>query len=84
MESCSANSCDKRFGLSMCARMTIAKTAIGLVLMLGAALYTGETGWYKIAAVLVFFSTLAVGLQVLLPGNRTLDKQNNPVNRHAL
>ncbi len=84
MESCSANSCDKRFGLSVCARMTIAKTAIGLVLMLGAALYTGETGWYKIAAVLVFFSSLAVGLQVLFPGKSTLDTQTNTVNRHAL
>ncbi|MFN3547088.1 MAG: hypothetical protein ACK4U0_06320 [Mesorhizobium sp.] len=83
MDSCSTGSCDRRFGLTECARMTILKTAIALVVILGAALYTGETGWYTLAAVLVCFSTLVVGLQVLLPGNRALEDQNSSVNRHA-
>ena len=83
MESCSTGSCDRRFGLTGCARMTILKTAVALVVMLGAALYTGEAGWYTLAAVLVCFSTFVVGLQVLLPGNRTLEDQNSSVNRHA-
>ena len=83
MESCSTGSCDRRFGLTDCARMTILKTVVALVVMLGAALYTGETGWYKLAAVLAFFSTLVVGLQVLLPGNRTIEDQNSSVKLHA-
>ena len=84
MESCSAGSCDTRFGLTDCARMTILKTAIALVVILGAALYTGETGWYTLAAVLVSFSTLVVGVQMLLSGRRrTLEDQNPSVNRHA-
>jgi len=81
MESCSADSCDRRFGLTDCARMTIVKTAVALVVILGAALYTGDTGWFTLAAVLVAFSTLVVGFQVLLPGNRA--QQNSSVNRHA-
>lgn len=83
MTSCSAGSCDTRFGLTDCAHMTILKTAIALVVIIGAALYTGEPGWYTLAGVLVSFSTLVVGFQVLLSGNRALVDQNSSVNRHA-
>jgi uncharacterized protein (DUF58 family) len=83
MESCSAPSCDKRFGLTDCARATILKTAVALPILLGAALLTGESGWYGLAAVLVAFATLVVGLQTLLAGRTAPDDTNAPVNRHA-
>ena len=83
MVNCSAGSCDRRFGLTECARMTLLKTAIALVVILAAALHTGETGWYTLAAVLVSFSTVVVGFQVLLSGYRALDAQNSSVNHNA-
>ncbi len=83
MDSCPAGSCGTRFGLTECARMTLVKTAVALVVILGAGAYTGETGWFMLAAVLVSFSTLVVGFQVLMAGKRSLADQNSSVNRHA-
>jgi hypothetical protein len=83
MDSCPAGSCGTRFGLTECARMTLVKTAVALVVILGAGAYTGETGWFTLAAVLVSFSTLVVGFQVLMAGKRPLADQNSSVNRHA-
>ncbi|RST84967.1 hypothetical protein EJC49_17960 [Aquibium carbonis] len=83
MASCPAASGSTRFGLTECARMTLLKTAVALVVILGAGVYTGETGWLVLAAVLVSFSTLVVGFQVLLSGKRPFAAQNSSVNRHA-
>ncbi len=83
MQSCSAVSRPSRFGFSACTKATVVKTAIGLSIMVGAALITGDSGWFKLAAVLAFFSSLAVGLQVLAPGSRSHDNNNTTVNRHA-
>ena len=83
MASCSASSCDRRFGLTECARMTVLKTVIALAVFVGAGLVTGEGGWYTLAAVLVSFSTLVVGLQMLLQGNRSIDDTKPSVNSHA-
>lgn len=78
-----ANPCDRRFGLSECARMTVLKTAVALVAFAGAGLVTGDGGWFTLAAVLVSLSTLVVGLQVLLPGISAADDTNSSVTGHA-
>jgi len=83
MANCSASSCDGRFGLTDCARMTVLKTSVALAVFVGAGLVTGDGGWYALAAVLVSFSTLVVGLQVLLTGSRPSDDTKPSVNSHA-
>ncbi len=50
-----------------CARWTAVKTGIAALAALGAAAWTGEMAWVKLAGVFAAFGVVAAGLSLIAP-----------------